>query len=553
MKISMVTSDGSLGPRLVHPGSATPPPAAGSSATLHSSAGVGLAVLASRVLGVARDALFAAVFGVSPLTDAFVVAFRIPNLLRDLFAEGALSSAFVPTFSEALERIGRERAFRLGNLVVSGLLVVTGGLTLLGIVAAEPIVSLMARGFLGDAAKLAWATQLARLMMPSLALVSVSAAWMGMLNAQRRYLAPAYAPALFNVTSIACGLLLLALHLDEQRGIVVWSVGTTLAGLVQALAQLPSLWRLGYRPHLAFVGLLRDPDVRRIVRLMGPATLGLAAIQINVFVNTQFAATLGDGPLTYLNNAFRLFYLPIGIFGVAVATVTTARASADAARGDRDAVALRVEEGRHAVWLLALPSAVGLLILAEPVVTLLFERGRFLPADTRNTVPIVQAYMLGVLPYSLVKVYSPAFFAVGRPRLPMIASVSAVATNILFNAFTFRRLGAPGIALGTTLAALVNALVLRVAFTRVVGRPRADGWGRQLASLALANVVLAASTAALWRVGARAVGSAGAARAGLLVVTIAVGFVLYTTLLRALGARGADELWRLPGRLWRRR
>jgi putative peptidoglycan lipid II flippase len=386
-----------------------------------------LAILTSRILGVARDSIFARIFGVSALTDAYVAAFRIPNLLRDLFAEGALSSAFVPTFSDALEKGGRERAYRLGNLVLGGLLLITGALSLAGMLWADQLVSLITRGFGGNADQVATSGLLARIMMPILTLVSVSAVWMGMLNAQQRYLAPAYAPAMFNVTSIACGVMLMVVHCSERTGMVVWSVGTATAGLVQAVVQLPSLHRLGYRVRPTLAGFLRDLDVRRIARLMGPATVGLAAIQINVFVNTQYAAALGSGPLTYLQNAFRLFYLPVGLFGVALATVTTARASQEAARGDKNALIERVSDGVRGVWLLALPSAVGLVVLAQPVVQLLFQGGKFLPVHTAATVPIVQAYMLGVLPYSLVKVFAPAFFAMDRSRVPMIASIAAVA------------------------------------------------------------------------------------------------------------------------------
>ena len=226
-----------------------------------------MAVLASRVLGLVRESLLAAVFGAGWLTDAYIIAFRIPNLLRDLLAEGALSSAFVPTFTEALANGGRERAYRLANLVLSGLLIVTGGLTVLGVVFAKPVVLLISLGFNGNTQKLVEATLLARVMMPILLLVSVSAAWMGMLNAQQRYLAPAFAPALFNVVSIACGFAILAARIEPRTGILLWSVSTTLAGLIQALVQLPTLWRLGYRPALALAGLWRDPAVRRIVRL----------------------------------------------------------------------------------------------------------------------------------------------------------------------------------------------------------------------------------------------------------------------------------------------
>ena len=519
-----------------------------------------MAVLASRILGLVRESLLAAVFGAGWIVDAYIIAFRIPNLLRDLFAEGALSSAFVPTFTEALANGGKERAYKLANLVLTGLLIVTGGLTLLGIVFSKQVVLLISLGFNGNTEKLLEATLLARVMMPVLLLVSVSAAWMGMLNAQQRYLAPAFAPALFNVVSIVCGFAILLAKIDARRGILLWSLSTTAAGLVQALVQLPSLWRLGYRPALALAGLWRDPSVRRIVRLMGPAVVGLAAVNVNVFVNTQFASKLGDGPAAYLNFAFRLFYLPIGMFGVALATVTTARASADAARGDRAALIERVGEGTRAVWMLALPSAVGLIVLAEPVVAVLFQRGKFTHVESAAVVPAVQAYMLGVLPYSLVKVLSPAFYAVDRPRVPMVGSIAAVAANLIFNALTYRRLGAPGLALGTTLAAVINLVFLRVSFLAAVGRARRTGWGRDLLVLALANAALGGTAWGAWRLAARGLGEwqarsghpGGFVRAALLFAVIGVAFVVYVGALRVLRYRGAEELWQLPIKVARR-
>jgi putative peptidoglycan lipid II flippase len=518
-----------------------------------------VAILASRVLGVVRDAIFARVFGVSGLTDAYVAAFRIPNLLRDLFAEGALSSAFVPTFSDVLNRGGQERAYRLGNLVVGAVLAVTGVLTLGGMLFSDQLISLISRGFGGNAAQVALGGLFAQIMMPILTMVSVSAVWMGMLNAQHHYTAPAYAPAMFNVTSILCGLGLLIARPSERTGMIVWSAGTALAGLMQAVVQLPSLWRLGYRVRPTLAGLWRDSDLRRIVRLMGPATLGLAAVQINIFVNTQFAAALGSGPLTYLQNAFRLFYLPVGLFGVALATVTTARASQEAARGDRPALQARVAEGARGVWLLALPSAVGLIVLARPVVELLFQGGKFSAANTAATVPIVQAYMLGVLPYSLVKVLSPAFFAIDRTRVPMMASLASVAVNLVFNGLTYRRLGAAGLALGTTVGALANLAVLRLWFGQVVGQaPRLARWS-EILRLILGNLVLAFVAVGAWWLGALLLDHAGIAwpwgtrrlvHAILLFTTIGCGFVSYGLALKFLRASGADELWEVPKRIW---
>jgi putative peptidoglycan lipid II flippase len=511
---------------------------------------------------VARDSIFARVFGVSGLTDAYVAAFRIPNLLRDLFAEGALSSAFVPTFSDAMVKGGQERAYRLGNLVLGGILLVTGGLSLVGIIGSDTLVWLITRGFGGNAAQVMTAGLLARIMMPILTLVSVSAVWMGMLNAQQRYLAPAYAPAMFNVTSIGCGVLLLVLHLSDRTSMIVWSVGTATAGLVQAVVQLPSLYKLGYRVRPTLRGLAHDLDIRRIVRLMGPATIGLAAIQINVFVNTQYAAALGSGPLTYLQNAFRLFYLPVGLFGVALATVTTARASNEAARGDSAALVARVADGVRGVWLLAFPSAVGLVVLAKPVVELLFQGGRFLPVHTAATVPIVQAYMLGVLPYSLVKVFAPAFFAVDRPRIPMIASISSVAANLVFNGLTYRTLGAPGLALGTTVAALVNLTILRLWFGRVLGSAAAPQWWRDVAFMVVANCVLGLVAFGAWTGGAAILGllpvtswpwgTLRLAHALVLLATIGVAFLAYVGSLALFRVRGAEELWTLPRKIARK-
>jgi putative peptidoglycan lipid II flippase len=519
--------------------------------------------MASRVLGVVRETLLARLFGANWLTDAYVVAFRIPNLLRDLFAEGALSGAFVPTFTEALTREGKERAYRVANLVLGGALLVTSALVLVGMIFSQPITALMAD--FGAATKdpgealhrLSFAATLARIMMPILALISASAVFMGMLNAQKRYLAPAYAPAVFNVVSILSGLVIYATGMGGERGLVVWSAGTLLAGAVQCLCQLPGLWRLGFRPRPALAGVWRDPAVRRIVRLMAPATVGLAAIQVNVFVNTHFATLLGEGPVSCMQYAFRLFYLPVGVFGVALGTITTTRVAHEAARGDRAALEERTLEGSRAVWMLASASSVGLIILAEPVLMVLFEGRKFTVAATHATTPILQAYMLGVLPYSLVKIFAPAFYTLDHPRRPMVASMLAVAANLVFNALTYRRLGAQGLALGTTLAALVNLGVLRASFGRLMGTKPRPGRAREIGVLAIANALMGVVVWGLWRQGSALLAGPGGRltslpAAGLLLVTIAAGFVVYALLVRALRYPGGEELLALPSRLLRK-
>jgi putative peptidoglycan lipid II flippase len=293
--------------------------------------------------------------------------------------------------------------------------------------------------------------------------------------------------------------------------------------------------------------------VGHIVRTMAPASIGLAAMQVNVFVNTHFAAQLAEGTQALMQCAFRLFYLPVGVFGVALAVVTTSRVAEDAARGDSQALRDRTAEGGRAVWMLALGSAVGLIVLAEPVLTVLFERGMFGPTEVRDTVPILRAYMLGVLPYSLVKIYAPAFYALGAARITMIASMTAVAANIVWSAFTYTRLGATGLAFGTTVAAVVNCAILRVVFGRLVGAPRTPRWAGHLTGLIAANVVMAGVAFFLWQAGIRLLADGADRLTGWLAavwlgVTIGGGFLAYALCLKLVRYPGGEELLRMPRR-----
>lgn len=528
---------------------------------LKSSGRVSAAVFGSRILGLVREQIFAALFGAGAVADAYTVAFRIPNLLRDLFAEGALSSAFVPTFTDTLKSEGEARAHALANLVGSGLLVITGVLTTLGIVFAQPLVDFMSSGFGGDAAKVALAAELTRVMMPFLCIVSLAAVWMGMLNARRRFVVPALAPALFNLVSIGIGVLVWLQRGSPLDGVLVWSVGTLVAGVAQTLAQLPTLFRMGYRPRLRLIGFFSDPGVRRIARLMTPALVGVAAVQLNLLVNTQFAGELGDGAVAQLQFAFRLFFLPLGVFGVALATVTMTSVSEEAARGDRTALAARTADGAWAAWMLTGASAVGLFILAEPVCRVVYLHGRVTPEDVDAIAWVLRAYVGGLVPYTLVKILAPAYYAVDRPRFPLVGSLCAVTVNITFNALTYRELGAPGIALGTTLGATVNVLVLRLSMRRVVAPLPGEHRGRNAWALLLANVALAGFVLGAWWVAELGLHTwlpdrASALRTWItfvpLLAVIGAGFVLYVAILRRAGYPGADSLARLPGAIWRR-
>lgn len=526
---------------------------------LRSSGALSIGVAVSRVLGLVRQSLFSRLIGAGALADAYTVAFRIPNLLRDLLAEGALSSAFVPTFTEAMVQEDRERAYRLADLALAGVLLLTGTLTLLGVLFAEQVVRLITSGWSAD--KIADTAALTRIMMPLLALVSVGAVWTGMLTAQRRFLPLAYAPAMFNVVSIVAGLGLWLAGVGGAAAVTAWAIATLVAGVAQTVILLPSLWPLAYRPRLRFAGLWTHPGVRRIVRLMLPAVVGVAAVQLNVFVNTRFAASLGDGPVAQIEYAFRIFFLPIGIFGVALATVTTTQVSEEAARGDRHGLIARTGDGIAAVWLLTSASTVGLCILAEPVVGLIYEGGRFGHAETVAVAAILQAYVLGLIPYTLVKIVAPAFYTINKTRLPLLASLAAIAVNIGFNALTYRQLGAPGLALGTSIGAVVNVAVLRLLYRREIGRLERPGRARELAWLGLANAVLAALLIGLWSLAARGLAwlSGQVPRLALtllevlaLTLIIGAGFAVYTAILRRGAFPGADALARLPAGLLRR-
>ncbi len=524
---------------------------------LKASGRVSVAIFGSRLLGLAREMVFAALFGAGAVADAFVTAFRIPNLFRDLLAEGALTAAFVPTFTSTLKKEGNDAAARLGDLMFGGMLALTGAMVGVALVFAEPIVAAISG--ITDPQNLALAVELTRVMMPLLCTFSLAAVWMGILNAQRRFVVPALAPAMFNLVSLSAGAAVWLIDGDAMLGVMVWSGGTLLAGLTQAGMQLAALWRMGQRPVPRLRGIMDNPGVRRVLRLMGPAVVGVAAVQLNVIINTRFSGLLGDGPVSQLSYAFRLFFLPLGVFGVALATVTTTSVSEAAADGDGRGIARRAGGSSAASWMLAGASAVGLWILAEPVCSLVYQMGETGPAEVAAIAACLQSYVIGLAPYSLVKVLAPSFYAVDKPRVPLLASVSGVLVNIAFNALTFRQLGAPGIALGTALGATTNVVILRIAFHRSFGPMFIGGAGRRLLGLLVGLVVLGA---AAWggRVGldvlAQSVPWSGLvgklALGGALSVVIAVAFLVYTGVLRAFGYPGAEMLWRLPAGIWRR-
>lgn len=479
--------------------------------------------MASRVLGLVREQVFAALLGDGHMADAFQIAFRIPNLLRDLFAEGALSAAFVPTYARTLLQGSREEAFRLARRLFTLLGVILLAIVALGIVGAGLLVVALAPGFAAIPGKLEATILLTRVMMPFLPLVSFAALAMGMLNAEEKFGLPAFSPAMFNVATVIWGLLLVAFSVPADYVALGWAVGTLLGGAAQFLIQVPPLRKMGfrYRPEWA----PSDPAIRQIGRLMGPATVGLAAVQINIFVNSYFAS-YQPGAVSWLTYAFRILYLPIGIFGVAAGTVATSGLSRLAATGDMEGVRSTLRQSLSMLAFLTLPATAGLLVLASPIVRLLYERGKFGPASTEGTAAALVCYAIGLFAYTGVKVLAPAFYALGSPRVPLLASGLAVGMNLLVNVALFRPFGFRAVALGTALGSIVNAIFLATAFERRVGGLRGLGifshWARMvLAAGMMAPVVwLLARALASW-FGTR--GLAAQALTGLVPVVVGVG------------------------------
>jgi len=510
---------------------------------------ISIATMLSRLLGLIREQLFAALLGASTLADAFIAAFRIPNLLRDLFAEGALSAAFVPAFKASLKKDGAPAAYRLGNLVAGNLMVIIGAIVLGALLFTPHIVGLLAGDYANVPGKVDITITLTRIMLPFLILVSLAAVAMGMLNAQDRYGAPALAPAMFNVVTIIVGVGLHAAGMDPYWVAVGWSIGTLLGGLAQLGIQLPPLWRAGWRPSVGTDLRLRDPGVRRVALVMAPAIVGVAAVQVNVFVNTAFAAS-EPGAVSWLNYAFRFLQLPIGVFGVAIATVSTTRYADAAADDDRPAMGTHLVEGLRMVMFLCVPATVGLIVLGEPIIRLIYQHGRFGLHDTGATTSALHYYVVGLVAYAAVKVIAPAFYAMNLARIAVVASVTAVIGNVVANSIFHPIYGFRVLAAGTALAALLNCGVLYVMFNQRIAKV---AHGALLAYLVRIGFAAAVMGGVVWGVHVgldRTVGHVGTMRRLIETLTPAVvGAIVYGVMCAVLRI---EELGQFTDRLVRK-
>jgi putative peptidoglycan lipid II flippase len=460
---------------------------------------VGGATLLSRILGFARDLIVAFVLGAGPFADAFFVAFRLPNLLRRLFAEGSLTMAFVPVFTRVARDQGPEEGFVVARSVQVWLLLVLGAAVMLTLWLAEPLTLLVAPGFAHEPELLAFTAGLVRICFPYILFISGVALCMGILNSLDHFLAPALAPCVLNLVLITGALAALALQADVPVALA-WSV--LVAGFGQWLLQQPFLRRQGFS-WKGRVDLKHD-GVRRIGRLMGPTVFGAAVYQVNILLGTMLASLLPLGSISYLYYADRLVQFPLGIFGVAVSTAALPSLSSLAGKEGNTEFHATLSSALGLTLFVSLPAAAGLAALSDPIVAVLFGRGAFTQEAVHATGMALCAYAAGLPAFSCVRSLVSAFYALEDTRTPVVVAVVCMVLNVALGFILMQVMAHVGLALAATVSSWANVLLLGMVLRR-----REGGWftggGPVLCMAGLSLLVLAGAwTTRDWRAGALA-------------------------------------------------
>jgi putative peptidoglycan lipid II flippase len=491
-------------------------------------------------MGLVREQAFAILFGASREYDSFLTAFRIPNMLRDLLAEGALSASFVTTLTRELSLKGEKRGWQLANRVLTAQVLILLGISMLGILASPWIVDLLAPGFRLIPGKAELTTLMTRIMFPFLILVGAAAVAMGMLNAKERFGVPHSASTFFNIGSIAGGILFGYL-LDPKfgsRAIIGMALGTLFGGILQFLCQVPSLHRIGFRfsPELTF----RDSGVAKVLFLMTPSVIGSAAVQVNILVNNNFASYLGNGAVSWLNYAFRLVHLPIGIFGVAIMSATTPALSRALSTNDLLTFRKTLNSSLNLCLSFCIPASLGLIVLSDAIVQLIYQYGRFTQLDTHQTGVALACYAIGLAAYAASRLIHPAFLALGDARSPMVVSLGSIFSNFVLNWFFILHwgMGHWGLALSSSFVSIVNfAALLHLMRKRVrgIGGKRILRSAVRILGASVVMAILAWTGATLIRswIGDESV----AARLATVFGSVFLGLGGYALACRALGVR----------------
>ncbi|TDP63071.1 murein biosynthesis integral membrane protein MurJ [Roseateles toxinivorans] len=441
---------------------------------------VSLLTLVSRITGLVREQMVASLFGANAMTDAFNVAFRIPNLLRRLFAEGAFSQAFVPLLATTRAERGDEATQALIDAAATLLAWALLATCALGIFAAPALVWLLASGMEGEGHDAA--VVMTRFMFPYIGLISMVSLAAGVLNTWKKFVVPAATPVLLNLSWIAAGWWLSPYMPGwGLPPIYALAVGVMIGGVLQLAVQVPALMRIGRLPRIALnprrlKTAWQHEGVRNLVRRMGPAVLGVSVAPVSLMINSQIASHIAVGAMSWLTYADRLMELPTALLGIALSVVLTAQLAAAQGRGDTAAYSALLDWGLRLVLLLALPCAVALLVFAQPMVAVLYHRGAFQAADVQNTTLALMGYGVGLLGIIAVKVLAPAFYARQDYRTPLRISVISLVVTQGLNLLFVPRLGIAGLTLSIGVAALLNALLLFRGLRKLGGYSAQAGW-----------------------------------------------------------------------------
>ena len=507
---------------------------------------IGVATFTSRILGFIRDMVLARLFGATPAADAFYVAFRIPSLLRELFAEGSMSAAFIPVFTEYCSQKSKREAWELASAAFTTLLTVVTLVTLAGIVAAPWLVELLAPGFHGSPEKIALTTLLARVMFPYLLFISLAAVAMGILNSLRAFAVPAYAALFLNIFIIGCALFLSPLLEEPIIGV---AIGVVAGGAAQFAMQLPSLKMRGLLFGFRFQP--GHPGVRRIGQLMVPSLLGMSVTQVNLTVSTILASFIAGAP-TYLFYGMRLIQFPLGIFGVALAMAILPTLSAQAARGAMGELRTTLGFGLRMIVFIMFPAMLGLIFLRTPIVHLFFEHGTFTAHDTAETSMAVLCYAVGLWAFGGVRIIVAAFYSLQDTKTPAVSAAVAVTANVVFSLLLMSSMGAPGLALATALAGMVNGGILVAVLNRRLGGVDWVSVGRSAGRVMVACIPLA--LACLWVSGAQVWthDDDWAAKSVMLGVAIGLSLSGYVGVHALMRSEELDLVWTMARKKWAR-
>ncbi len=487
----------------------------------------------SRIMGLGREMVQAHLFGAGLASDAFNVAFRIPNLLRDLFAETALSAAFVPVLT-AEKAKGKEAENRLASNIFNVLFVAAGALSLAGLLAAPYLAKAIAFGFGRVPGKIGLTAQLTAVLFPFLLFVSLAAWAMSYLNTERSFFVPSVAPAIFNLFSILFPVLTYGWYVAHgKEPIFGLAIGVLVGGLMQFLVQMPLLRRKGFRwsPVLSF----RDPEFRRVMALFIPVAIGLAGTRINVLVNTILVTPLAQGSVSWLTYAFRIMHLPLGLFGIAVGTVALPSLSRLVLENDVAAVKSTLSDSLKMVLFLTVPTSALIAGLAVPATRAIYERGRFTAADTLATAAALVLYVLGIPFMSALRNVAAVFYAYKDAKTPMYASFASIGLNLVLNVSLMWVVGYLAFPLSTSLAAILNVAILYALLPRKIGAMEFGPLAAYAARLAAAS---AAGGGAAWLLNRLIAGGLGISFLGTvagIVISGLVGFGVFYVLSLALG------------------